>query len=338
MTRSVTVELLIEQVIPNAGEKETGAIIQAWEEAGNVLRNRPFRVEDPFRAEPDNYEVTLDLSGMLTCLRQAQTHSGSFARYLQNACREVLPSDARLGIEIVSQDSPLEQYTLHHAVGVFVHQLMLALTIAMPGSCHMTGTRYAGDQTRTFEAPEFDSAMFGNAWLSAFDAQWPVLAPLKFETVWQWLQSQGASETDTAIKPVSKVLFGLLEVALHRQYFGSRDVLMVSHMLEMLMAMEEDANPNRLRERIAVVLGTPTAKAGSFTELYRVKKAMIQGEHPVKRPPIVIHDADEAILKQLEQHNSPVEQALAIVLALLQDLACNQSSGYRFSEQVTRLS
>ena len=45
---------------------------------------------------------------------------------------------------------------------------------------------------------------------------------------------------------------------------------------------------------------------------------------------------DEEILQQLEAHNSPIEQALAVLLGVLQDLVINKANGYQFSEQFSR--
>lgn len=337
MTKSVTVELTIGQAIPNAGESESNWIIAVWEEAQEAIQKKPFRVEDPYRAELDDYLVTLDASDIINRLKEARDQGKGFAKYLQAAHLEDLGTSGSMKITVESNGSPLEKFTLYHAVGVFVQQLVLAISISMPGACHLQESAYAGSNRKELEAPGFDSTMFTNGWLSAFEADWPSLKPLKFNDVWEWLKACGISETDTALKPVNKVLFGLLEVGQQMEPFGARDILMVSHMLEMLMSMDEAENPHLLRDRIASVLGAPSAKAGTFTELYRVKNAMIRGEHPVSRPAIVIHDADEEILRQLEQHNSPMEQALAIVLSLLQDLVRQGAMGYRFTEQVSRI-
>lgn len=337
MAQTVTVEFQVAQVIPNAGHQESDWIIATWNDLQKVVTDVAFRVEDPYRAELDDFRVSLDAMPVLQRLITARRERDSFAQYLQAAHAAHLETDATLTLTLTSQDAALERYTLYHGVGVFIQQVMLALNIALPGSCHLVGTRFVGADAALIEAPEFHSAMFTNGWLSAFDADWPQLKPLPIEQVWRWLDACATSEADTALKPVNKVLFGVLEIAQQQRYFGSRDVLLVSHMLEILMGMDDADNPGRLRERIAAVLGSPSTRAGSFTELYRMKHAMIRGDHPIKRPPIVIHDADEEILQQLEQHNSPLEQAMAIVLALLQDLVSANAAGYRYTEQVHRL-
>ncbi len=336
MAKSITVEINLAHPVPNAGESESALIVAAWEQAQQYLQNRAFKVEDPFRVETDSYKVSLQAADLIAKLKEA-LDEGSFALYLQKVHNEGRDIKTTIALTVEPDGTPLELYTLYHAVGVFTHQLMLSLNLAMPGACQFKGASYQGEQAAIAEAPEFCADMFTNGWLSAFEADWPTLQALPFSDVWDWLEMLEISQTDTAIKPLNKVLFGLLEVAQQKQAFGARDVLMVSHMLETLMLMSGFEDPHLLRERIASVLGPLSSKAGTFTELYRMKHAMVRGEHPIRRPSIVIHDADEEILQQLEQHNSPVEQALAIVLALLQDLIRHNSEGYQFTEQMHRI-
>ncbi len=56
----------------------------------------------------------------------------------------------------------------------------------------------------------------------------------------------------------------------------------------------------------------------------------------MRRPALIVHEADDPVLQQLEMHNSPVEQGAAIVLALIQDLIHHDAAEYRFTQQVSR--
>lgn len=337
MAKTEYVKLTIDDVIPNAGANESAWIVSAWEGLDKHLKNLPFQVEDPYRAELDKFTISVDASEVVALLQKAAAQEGGFVSYLQAAIDEDLPMGAYLTIEIHTDQEAVEKYTLFHAINVLLHQMMLAMNIALPGSCQFLETWYEGDDAELFEAPELDSAMFTNGWLSAFDAEWPTLKPLRFSEVWQWLDKQGTSETDTALRATNKVLFGLLELSQQRQMFEARDALLVAHMLEILVGAEELEQPTLVRDRIIAILGTPTTKADSFNELYRLKHAMIRGDLPVRRPALTYHDADEQILQQLEAHNSPIEQALAVLLGLLQDLVKNNANGYQFSEQFQRV-
>lgn len=336
MANKETLKLIIDDVIPNAGANESIWIVSAWEGLDKHLKNVSFRVEDPYRVELDQFTVSVDASDVVNLLKKAAATQGGFASYLQHAIDDDLPMGACLTLEITSELENLERYTLYHAVNVLLHQIMLAMNIALPGSCQFIETYFEGSDAELFEAPEFDSAMFTNGWLSAFDADWPTLKPLKFADVWAWLERQGTSETDTAIRATNKVLFGLLELSQQRNLFEARDALLVAHMLEIMVSAEENRQPNIVRDRMVAILGDPTPKADSFNELYRLKRAMIRGDLPVRRPSLTFHDADEEILQQLEAHNSPIEQALAVLLGVLQDLVINKANGYQFSEQFSR--
>ena len=316
MATSETIKLIIDDVVPNAGPNESDWIVSAWEGLQKHLQNVAFQVEDPYRVELDQFTVSVDASAVISLLKTASEDRDGFAHYLQAALDDDLPLGAHLMITISCESDLAEKYTVYHAVNVLVQQIMLAMNIAFPGSCQFLETCFEGADAEYFDAPEFDSTMFTNGWLSAFEAEWPSLKPLKFADVWKWLEQQGTSETDTALRPINKVLFGMLELSQQRNVFEARDALLVAHMLETLVGTVDQRGSDIVRSRIAGILGNPSPKADSFNELYRLKFAMIRGDLPVRRPALSFHDADEEILQQLEAHNSPIEQALAVLLGL----------------------
>lgn len=336
MAKSQTITLNIGNAIPNAGENESNWIISAWEGADKYLNNVAFNVEDPYEATLVNYTLTLDASQLIEVLKNAQMASGGFASYLQSCKNEEGATRGKIIITLVSDKDDIEPYSQYHSMSVFVQQLVLAMNIALPGSCQILNATYEGEGAGAFEPPQIDSTIFTNGWLSAFDAEWPILKPIKFEQVWHWLDERKTSETDTALSMVNKVMFCLLDLAHQSPAYSAGNVLLVSHMLELFGQMENDVNHNLLRERISIILGHPSDKADSFNELYRMKQSLIRSEQPIKRPAVIYHDSADEIIQQLEMHNSPIEQALAIVLALLQDLVIHNSSSYHFSEQVAR--
>ena len=337
MHRSATISLYVDNLIPNAGDNESAWILSVWEGANERLKTVEFKSEDPYRSAVAEYRVSANLDEVVTLLRQAHARCGSFAGYLQQAQQPNGPStSARLHFQFDAVQGNLELYSLYNAVGTFIHQLVLALNIALPGSCEMVGTIYEGDSSERFEAPEFSSALFTNAWLSAFDADWPQLKPIHFHEVWQWLAARRTSETDVAMGDTNKVLFGLLEMAQHHYATGERDGILVAHMIEILLKVP-DGNLHLIRDRVVAALGKPSARADSFNELYRLKERLVRGDYPVRRPALIVHEADDPILQQLEMHNSPVEQGAAIVLALIQDLVNHGAGEYQFTQHISRI-
>ncbi|OUS29251.1 hypothetical protein A9Q99_09060 [Gammaproteobacteria bacterium 45_16_T64] len=336
MAKSQTITLNIGNAIPNAGDNESNWIISAWEGADKYIKGIEFNVEDPYQATLVNHQLSLDASDLIQTLRNAQKLSGGFASYLQSCKNEEGATQGKIVVTLVSEQDDIEPYSQYHSISVFVQQLVLAMNIALPGSCQILNGVYEGEGAGLFEPPQIDSTIFTNGWLSAFDAEWPILKPIKFEHVWHWLDQRKTSETDTALSTVNKVMFCLLDLAHQSPVYSAGNVLLVSHMLELFGQMEDDVNHNLLRERISIILGHPSDKADSFNELYRMKHSLIRSEQPIKRPAVIYHDSDDEIIQQLEMHNSPVEQALAIVLALIQDLVIHNSSSYHFSERVVR--
>lgn len=335
MTAVTNIILTVDNLIPSAGDNETAWIVSLWEGACNFLRQFNFRSEDPYRAAVVEYQVALHLDEVVALMQRAHIEFGSFANYLQSAQQKGGPTGAAIRMELTTPAAHSEPYSLYNTAGTLIHQLMLAFNLALPGACQFVGARYEGAETGRFEAPHFSADLFTNAWLSAFDASWPTLKPIPFRQVWQWLIVRRISETDVAVASVNKVMFGLLDIAQHRYVSRHRDGMLVVHMIELLMKVS-DGNVALLRERVIAALGKPTDQADSFNELYRLKDSLLRGDYPVRRPALIVHEADDPVLQQLEMHNSPVEQGAAIVLALIQDLINHDAAEYRFTQQLSR--
>lgn len=337
MTAVNTVAVDIANIIPNAGDNETGWILSLWEGANQLLKDTAFKSEDPYRSAVAEYQVSLQLDDVVALMKKARTSHGSFASYLQAARQANGPTTrARIQIELQSAAGHHDLYALYNTVGTLLHQLVLAFNIALPGSCQLIGTQYQGPDSQRFEAPQFGADLFTNAWLSAFDANWPVLKPIPFRTVWQWLGARRTSETDVAMASINKVLFGVLDIAQHGHTSRHRDGMLVAHMIEILMKVS-DGNVALIRERVIAALGKPGDRADSFNELYRLKESLLRGDYPVRRPALIVHEADDPVLQQLEMHNSPVEQGAAIVLAMIQDLVNSNAAEYQFTQHVNRI-
>ena len=156
MAKTESVKLIIDDVIPNAGANESTWIVSAWEGLDKHLKSIPFQVEDPYRVELDKFTLSVDASDIISLLRRAEQTEGGFVSYLQSAIDADLPMGACLTVEISAELENLEKYTLYHAVNVLLHQIMLAMNIALPGSCQSATsaapTRSA-DRRSTVRAP-----------------------------------------------------------------------------------------------------------------------------------------------------------------------------------------
>ncbi len=337
MQTTETITLEIRNAIPNGGVDATAKIISMWQLVEGFFTARNFVVEDPYRGQLGEYRISLDAGPLINLMQMAQKTNESFDIYRQmHATDSSIAINSELHITVEALNARTEPYSVYHAASVFIQQLLLAMNLSLPGSCQFLGTRFTGSQAHRFEAQDFDSKAFYDAWLSASEHGWPKLQELEFEKVWQWFEKAGTSERNTAITTINKVLIDMLKIAQQRYRYGARTAMLVGNQLEMLVGTSDDHDMRHLRERVSLILGRPPESADCFKELYRLREALFKGEHPVRRPALVYHNADEEIMQQLAQHNSGVEKALAVVLSLLQDLVQSNSDGYQFSEQMQR--
>ncbi|AZZ95151.1 hypothetical protein EUZ85_01405 [Hahella sp. KA22] len=337
MQSTETIQLEVKNAVPSGGEQETALCIDLWRQIDGFFKDRPFKVEDPYRGKLGEYDISLDASDMVRALQQAKDSSGSFNHYRRKHAEDSSVSlSATLSLKVAARNDLTAPYSIYHTASVFIQQLMLGMNIALPGSCQLLATRFLGEQAHRFEAQDFDSKAFYDANQSAVDHGWPRIGQLNFEKVWDWFEMLGTSHRNTAISTANKVLVDMLKIAQQRYRYGARTAMLVANQLEMLIGARNDEDMQHLRERVSLVLGRPPESADCFKELYRLRHALFLGEHPVRRPTLGYHDADEEIKQQLSQHNSGVEKAIAVVLALVQDLIETQSREYAFTEQMSR--
>ncbi len=337
MQTTETINLDIHNAIPRGGAEASAKILALWQFVDGYFDASLFRVEDPYRGQTGEYSISLDASALISLMQNACSSSESFDHFRQqHAADSSVAISSVLRITVEALNARTEPYSVYHAASVFIQQLLLGMNLTLPGSCQFLGSRFSGAQAHRFEAQDFDSMAFYDAQLSASEHQWPALSELEFDQVWRWLEGAGTSERNTAITTINKVLIDMLKIAQQRYRYGARTAMLIGNQLEMLMGTQNDRDMQHLRERVSLILGRPPEAADCFKELYRLREALFLGDHPVRRPALVFHNADEEIMQQLAQHNSGVEKALAVVISLLQDLIKSGSEGYQFSEQMMR--
>lgn len=332
--KSKNIEVSMGQPVPNVSSDAEDGVLNAWAQAQEWLKSVTFKVEDPFGDKLDIYHLSMDLSQVQAVLAEAK--QTGFSAYRQRMLKESSPfSRAVINVSLEVEHAPEQQLTFYHAAGVAIQQLFLALNIAVPGSCQILNARYLGDECNQFDPPLLDATPFVNAYLSSVDTQWPAINVLEFKKVWQWLEQLEVSESEIALRPMAKVLFGLLELSQTPSELNSRDALLVSHLLELLTDMEEMEHLGLLKSRVKLILGEGVDEGDSLAELYRMKHDYVLGERPIRRPALKLHDPEEELVQQLRVHNSPVEEGIAIVLAILQASCLENGRGYRFEETYT---
>ncbi|WP_369600412.1 hypothetical protein AAIA72_11240 [Hahella sp. SMD15-11] len=332
-----TIQLEIGNAIPHGTPDETRRAVDLWKEVDGWFDGRPFKVENPISGAPEVFRISLDAAPLIGLMERALNTAGSFDAWrLRHAQDETVPLTGHLNITVEVVEGSEAPYSRYHAAAVFIQTLLLGVNLSQPGACQFLATRFVGKQAHRFEAQDFDSKAFYDGMQSARENGWPKIDSLPFSQVWTWLEQIGASEKNTVIKDINKVLVDMLKIAQQRYRYGARTAMLVANQLEMLMNTKREQDMTHLRDRVSLVLGQPTEAADCFNELHRLREALFHGDHPVRRPALVYHDADEEVRQQLAQHNSGVEKAIAVVLALVQDLIRHRAECYRFSETMSR--
>jgi len=327
-----TIEVLVSQPVPNVPTSMEAAIISVWEQAQSDLADDDFTVEDPVNQKQMTYKLRVDFSEIITLLKMAREYEGGFTKYrqylrLDNAKQK--PPIIRIHLE--APENPENILSYYHAAAVFLQQWFLAMNISVPGSCQILEAKYIHDETNSFDPPSLQAAPFIDAYLNSLDQQWPEVKHLNFGVVSRWLSKLQTSRTETALYPINKILFGLLELGQKSLGLTNKHSVLVAKLLDMITESGFD-NPRLVRSRIGLILGSET---NSISELYRLRDEHVKGARPFKRHALRVYDYEEEVLRNLRVHKSPVEEGLAILLALVQKLCSEDASSFLFEESFT---
>lgn len=223
-------------------------------------------------------------------------------------------------------------------VGRFLQQLFLAMNVAAPGSFNLFASRYSNAADTEYPPPNLSSDILEGAVAKAHERGWPALRRLPVADVWSWLQHGMSYDVDIATDDVDKVLFTVLRVC-EPQEVDVDNVLHVAQALEALFASGRESIGSVVQQRLEAVLGEPTSHKRWFTRFYDVRSRIAHGSMPVLRPgryyDIGESSAVEAFIAEFWQ---PIDQALAALLAVVQDMVAHRSRGYRFEQQAFRKS
>ncbi len=329
------IRLMVGNIVPKGDARDSEDVLRVWQAAGLHLRERTFRVENPQTGGLCSFVATLDVAAVLDRLQQARTQTGSLDTYRgRHANQPSLPIDGVLTLVLAAgeTDPAPTDHLIHHTASVFFQQLLLGINLSWPGACQLLSCQFAGPGAHRYEAQNFDSRAFHDGRCSSLEHGWPLLRALPFATVWDWMDRAATSQRNTAITSLNKVLIDLLKIARQRDHYGARTALLVANQLELLLGTQADRDMVHARERAGLILGVPPESADCFKELYRLKEALITGAHPVRRPALVYHHAEEETIDQIKHHNSGIEKGFAVLIALLQHLISHDAQGFEFRE------
>jgi hypothetical protein len=160
---------------------------------------------------------------------------------------------------------------------------------------------------------------------------WPAIQKLDIESIWLWLNAQGFSRSDIAISSINKVLFNMLKLAQQRHRFGSRSALLATKQFQLLLDTQDEM---RLRNRTSLILGKIPEASDCFVALLQLRRELFEGHHPVRRPALICQSAYEESREQISSHNTTIELAATMIVALVQQLIKSDKSKFQFKESL----
>jgi hypothetical protein len=331
MSDNNTVSLEIGMALPHGNARESASILAWWKHVAEFCRDREFKATPHAGLPVQTSRITLDASHLIALMENATADGGTFNEYRQKHIADVsLPINATLTFSLTSVTTGSRE--THEIVNAFIQQVVLLSALTLPGAVQILQARFSGDAGFRYEARQFDSRVLYGCTQSLQGNGSLALASLSIATVWQWLEKAEVSQTNTAILPLNKVLFSLLKVAELRQDYSARTALVVLYQLESLMHCRNMPDHRLLRQRVTRVLGNIPEALDCLTNLWIIRESMYRGEQPVSRPMLLRHDLQGERHELLGPHDNVIELGTALVLALLQKLAENDSTGFGFEE------
>lgn len=129
-----SLQVSIDNVIPQANRDDSSAILALWREAAAQLGDSSFTAQARPGAPLRKYRIAMDAGSLLSALEQAQA-AGSFDR--QREAHRENPSVSLAGgfsFSIEADGQAVKGLEAWGVVSVFLQQLELATNLVIPGS------------------------------------------------------------------------------------------------------------------------------------------------------------------------------------------------------------
>ena len=325
---------------PAYGSTDARSVLDLWRDVQRVLgpQSVPWSTRGRKQAA---YTVQIDAADTIEYLEGVAQFEDTIARGEKDetwvdrqlaAGRHPMRSDITLhvGSAAASGNAPPQ------VVGGFLQQLFLAMNLACPGACNLALSHLDGADDSDFLELDYSGEVFESAFLDARDAKWPLLARLPFETAWEWLSDVGMAGVAVAKVPLHKALFTLLRITEPRED-ASTTMLLVAQALEALLVDGRDNVGSILRQRIELVVGTPPNGRRWFSRFYDLRSHVAHGSVPLLRPGRLYDiGEDQEVESHIDEFVKPAHEAVAVLLAILQDLARARARRYQFTQTVIR--
>ena len=325
--------------------------LAAWEEVQEFFaegRAVPLMVE---RAPEHWYEISVDASAMLEYTgaklerarrdeeRDDGSTSGESWKYdVEEA--ELDPPTIRLLItpRAAADADEVPLWLIER----FLQQLFLAMNISTPGSCNLSPCEFP-DYPRSvplkLNADTLDDALF-----DALEERWPKLGWIPFRDTWQWLHRDLAYDKEVAETPSQKAFFSLLRICAWSQW-KPENALILTQAFEGILDPGKNSILKTLKQRMDILVGSPQTQKKWFDQLYELRSRIVHGDAEVPRPVGTYREndpaarlrmIDPALRKRREEMARNEGRAVAVLLALLQDMVVHNTRAYKFEQRLVR--
>jgi hypothetical protein len=113
-------------------------------------------------------------------------------------------------------------------------------------------------------------------------------------------------------------------------------ILLIAQVLEAFFSDGRQGIGAVLRERLELVLGIPATHSKWFSKFYERRSRIAHGSAPVFRPGGYAHDDNKAVEEYFQSYCVPIDEAVAVLLGILQDLVRHDARQYVFLQEALR--
>lgn len=330
-TRTHRVQVKIGHATPIHGGTDIQAFISTWKAAEGLFHDR----------EHLGYKVTLDATDTLqlldmTAKRERGIEKPFKDRLKNRMSKKLAPLGSQILLTFRSSESADPENPI---IQRFLQNLYLAMNLSVPGSCNLHRASFQARPTartrRIYSRGEQDVWLdltaedLESAWHSALKHGWPRLERIDLVKTWEWLERVGALAVDVAREPWERALFTILRVGSPQ----SHDPDLIQLCVQAVEALLGEGAPvSVIKRRVEFVLSAPNTNKGWYNELHKTRSKLAHGAAPLVRPGSWLREEEPGgeVLKYLDQ----IDQACAVLLALIQALVLKNARTFQISEVI----
>lgn len=216
-----------------------------------------------------------------------------------------------------------------------VYDLILVANIARVGSLEITKGVIIQDENLRSISDEMYPGSLREASIFVESKEWPKLQALNIEKVWDWIVRQEGFLDGFSCDPTSQALNAITHL-LEFKVNNPLEVFWALIGIEALYVNQSTKAPimEQVREKIHILLGSPTSYKKVFGKMYDFRSAFVHGRlnFPGRH---LVFDAREDAEKYSDNSYETSSLAIAILIATIQELIIRDWRGLKFTYKVS---